>query len=288
MRSTLSVLGLYSYDNTVFSGLKLPACLEPDRDTIVNNILLECAELEVLYPDPGFFKNALMFWSETRQYTWEELWKTMHYKYNPIWNKDGTITETRSGTNTLDINSKETNDSDIKDIETRNLNNIETNNTSNTQSRQSSGNASSVDENEHTGSGSSGGNTDNFVTGFNSNTPVKDRQEASVSSTQQSDNTKNVGSTATAETETIKNDNTGSVNRQDAGTIVHSNVGGENATKNQNELGTSTDSLERVEQGNIGVTSTQSLIKEQREVVLFNVVTFIINDFKKRFCIMLY
>ena len=40
--------------------------------------------------------------------------------------------------------------------------------------------------------------------------------------------------------------------------------------------------------GNIGVTTTQKLIKEQRQIDLFNVYDIIIEDFKMRFCILVY
>lgn len=56
--------------------------------------------------------------------------------------------------------------------------------------------------------------------------------------------------------------------------------------------GTTTDTgtvtREKEEHGNIGVTSTQQLIKEQREVVQLNVIDVIIEDFKRRFCIGVY
>lgn len=40
--------------------------------------------------------------------------------------------------------------------------------------------------------------------------------------------------------------------------------------------------------GNIGVTTTQKLIREQRDIDLFNVYDIIIEDFKMRFCILVY
>ena len=40
--------------------------------------------------------------------------------------------------------------------------------------------------------------------------------------------------------------------------------------------------------GNIGVTTTQKLILEEREIVLFNLYDIIIEDFKMRFCILVY
>lgn len=40
--------------------------------------------------------------------------------------------------------------------------------------------------------------------------------------------------------------------------------------------------------GNIGVTATQDLIKKQREIAEFNIVDYIAESFKKRFCLMIY
>lgn len=40
--------------------------------------------------------------------------------------------------------------------------------------------------------------------------------------------------------------------------------------------------------GNIGVTTTQEMIKEQRDVVKLNIYDYIIESFIKRFCIMIY
>ena len=40
--------------------------------------------------------------------------------------------------------------------------------------------------------------------------------------------------------------------------------------------------------GNIGVTTTQQMIEEQRKTVKFNIYDYIIESFKARFCIMVY
>ena len=46
--------------------------------------------------------------------------------------------------------------------------------------------------------------------------------------------------------------------------------------------------LETRRTGNIGVTTTQQMIREERDVALFNTIEFITNSFKKRFCVMVY
>lgn len=43
-----------------------------------------------------------------------------------------------------------------------------------------------------------------------------------------------------------------------------------------------------INHGNIGVTTTQKLIEEERKVSEFNIIDYIIQSFKKRFCIMVY
>ena len=45
---------------------------------------------------------------------------------------------------------------------------------------------------------------------------------------------------------------------------------------------------EREEHGNIGVTTTQQMIKEEREIAEFSLYKMIIEEFMHRFCIMVY
>lgn len=40
--------------------------------------------------------------------------------------------------------------------------------------------------------------------------------------------------------------------------------------------------------GNIGVTTTQQMIEAERAVVKFNIVDYIVEDFKQRFCLLIY
>lgn len=48
------------------------------------------------------------------------------------------------------------------------------------------------------------------------------------------------------------------------------------------------DTVTTTRTGNIGVTSSQDLLKQEREVADFSTIKFIVNSFKKRFCIMIY
>ena len=60
--ATLSILGLYRYDPTLFDNFQIPTAL--DKTVLIDNLLLECAELEVLYPDLDFLKFIIGRWRE--------------------------------------------------------------------------------------------------------------------------------------------------------------------------------------------------------------------------------
>lgn len=85
--SRMSVLGLYNWDNRLFDPLAVPEGFTPDdKTTLVNNIILECAELEVLYPNVDFFKFAIESWSEKEVITWNRIYSASLLEYNPIEN----------------------------------------------------------------------------------------------------------------------------------------------------------------------------------------------------------
>lgn len=180
--ATLSLLGLYNYDPTILDGLQVPDGV--DRDSLISNLLLETAELEILYPEPDTMSMAIRAWSTKELPIWTKLQATTEFDYNPIWNVDGTETEERDLTYT----------------------------------------------------DQTAGDSVGSVTGYNEDefAPANRAESSSTG------------------------------NRTDKGTITHTRG------------------------GNIGVTSTQSLIQQEREVDLFSVQDHIINSFKQRFCLLVY
>lgn len=95
MSGTLSLLGLYQYNEQLFDGLRIPDGV--DKDTLVKNLLAETAEFEILYPDPEFMANMISVWSAKELPVWEELEKTRHYEYDPISNYDRNEESTNTG-----------------------------------------------------------------------------------------------------------------------------------------------------------------------------------------------
>lgn len=84
MRATLSILGLYEYDNTIFDDIELPDGV--DSVTAIDAILYDCAELEIMYPDPDWMKKLIALWSKRELPVWERIYKAVNMEYNPLEN----------------------------------------------------------------------------------------------------------------------------------------------------------------------------------------------------------
>lgn len=111
----LSILALYNYDETIFDGLELPTAADitddaekvddpwiPDKDDFVAYLCMQAAELELVYASAPVMAAMIGVWSKAHRYEWVQLYNTMLYKYNPIWNKDGEIEEMTAGSGTSD------------------------------------------------------------------------------------------------------------------------------------------------------------------------------------------
>lgn len=201
----LPLIALYNYDNTLFDELAVPDKTDLDaslpyidnvqslsKADLIAELLGELGELTPVYNKPDLLRSMIGTWSRIWKPVWVKLWQTEILKYNPIWNKDGSYTEERTGSNS--------------------------------------------------GSGSTNyGRTDTHsVTGFDTNSYSPDTQEQA-----------------------------GGIDRSQS-------------------AGSYKETLKRTEQGNIGVTTTQAMLKEEREAAVFSVYQYIIEAFKKRFCIMIY
>ena len=94
---TLSVMGLYKIDNGLFSEMVYPSGFTDDeKQTVVGNILVECAELECLFPDPDTMKTMIGLWSKMNISVWERIFTASKLEYNPIENYNRTELETIS------------------------------------------------------------------------------------------------------------------------------------------------------------------------------------------------
>lgn len=91
-KAKLSILGLYQWNNNVFKDMALPEGV--DGEILTWKILEDCAELEVLYSDPEYMQASIYNWSSAMLPGWKKMQEALTADYNPIWNKDGKISET--------------------------------------------------------------------------------------------------------------------------------------------------------------------------------------------------
>lgn len=223
----LSIQGMYEYDNTVFDGFDSPSYTDDNnvvhtlnREDVINNILLQCAELELLYPSIEMMKFAIGVWSASNSRTWDKLYKSMFLNYNPIWNVDAdeTVKLQHGHTETRTPNLTDTRIPNLTDTQRPDLTNTES------------------------------------VQGFNS----------------------------PSWSESNKVVNSGSLTLEQHGTETDVHTG----TDTMAHTGMDTTTIKRT--GNIGVTSSQSLVLSEREVAEFSIIEYITQSFKERFCLLVY
>ena len=236
----LDIIGLYNYDPTLFSAFQVPTSITwvehgPDGDTthtetipytkqnIIDNILLECAELEVLYPDPDYMKLAIGTWSTKRLYTWQRIADVLFRKYDPFVNINRH--EWRTTKEDRDLAKSETRD--LAGSETRDL----------------------------------AGTNDSTVTGN-----VNAFNDSSANGVQRDKVTTDQDTT-----------DTGSIDTTDTGTVDYTDTG----------TVTTTDDYHI--EGDSAIRDAQDIIRLETEQRLANdLIDIIIEDFKKRFCLMVY
>lgn len=242
MRATLSILGLYQREPTLFDELELPAGMK--KDVLIDNILYEAASLEAYYPDPNFMKFMIGRWSFMNQNVWQKLYDTTVLEYNPIYNYDRTEewTENEKMLDGRTAASTET--------ETRNLKTGETSRTD------SNGDVTTTGTMK----------TELNVSGYNEVTFTPSEETIETPDTMTSNNVVVDGARDVTDTGTV------SIDKKD------------------------TESLDRKRDnlrsgrafGNIGVTTTQQMIQQERETVTFNMYKVITDSFVDRFCLMVY
>lgn len=228
MEARLTLSGLVVYDTTLFDNMVLPTpptaadigveaeqirqAWTIDKTTLINYLCMRTASMSLVYPDLDYMKTALHTWSAMHIQTWQRLFDSWFYRYNPIWNKDGKFNTT------------------IHDIRL---------------------NYGSSNADARTEGGA--GNT-HYTHGYDSNVVV-DPANLAWTHSDKDDSTSNSHNYGTGQFS-----NTDDLTHQEA----------------------------RTEQGNIGITTTQQMIKEERDLAFFNLFDVIADSFIKFFCVAVY
>ena len=84
---------MHLWDGDLFDDIALPAGM--DKATVVNQIMLDNALLEVVYPEHDLLEGLIKAHFLARQLDYQRLWDAVSQTYNPLYNLDrkNTLTE---------------------------------------------------------------------------------------------------------------------------------------------------------------------------------------------------
>ena len=391
IRPLISILTLYQIDDTLFDNMELPSRPFTDRgyedlfltgwdlnkDTLVENLLMELAELNVLYTDPVFMKYAITTWSKKNKAVWQALYETLFFKYNPIWNKDGslkhtaeetrnlangltvsgtgsgTLTETTGNTRVTDADEvtqrnevsrrtiTEGMDGTVTETETPRVQDTaqttyntneerdyltthggtvvtdktvsgtqnelsEDNWTENTTTQVSAFDATTWQNREKSDTTHAGTGEKNIIHSDTGRDTVTDTSTVADTGDLAKTGTETLVTSHSGENEKVTDYDTTKTTQDnltehvddtsreldetvtDSGTRSQTTSSTDSRTQSGTDTGTVETEFTDQEYGNIGVTMTQQLIEAERDLVRFNIYDLIIDDFKQRFCVLIY
>ena len=248
--ASLSLYGIFQYDDTILDGLNVPTGMDPD--TVKNMLLIETAGMSILYPDAPFLKKAIALWSAERSDVWQKLYNTTVLEYDPIENYDR-----REESSEENIGNELTQSAQERSTDS-----------------QTSGSSLEHRSGETVGSSQEHRSGDNTATA--ANTAYNSNDFADTSKSTSSGHDDSTGSTL------------GSTSDDVQGSTVTAGSGKENVAGSENRSKSDLRRLTSRIHGNIGVTTSQQMIMSEREVAEFCMVDYIVNDFISRFCVMVY
>ena len=82
------------------------------------------------------------------------------------------------------------------------------------------------------------------------------------------------------EKDTVSNSGSTTYGKTNTNTTRYGHTNGNTYSKNDTE--------QIRAHGNIGVTTTQQMIEQERDMAKFNIFQFILDEFKQRFCVLVY
>lgn len=268
--ANLSIMGLYQNDNTVLDLMEFPEDFtDAQKQNVKENILIECAELEFLYPAPLVAKNIIGIWSKKEVPYWNRVYKASLLEYNPIENYRRNETETIEDGKTEQHSGTDTNTAGGSDALAR----------TGTETARASGSDSNSGSSTSKETNSGTDTVNNKITGFDSNTLVAHDSSDTVHGHVIDNTASGTSSTTYGRTDTNTLNTTDTTTYGKTDTFLH-------GEKIEHE-----GSCERsvLAYGNIGVTTSQDMLTQEMEIAkIIQVVPIIIESFKNRFCLMVY
>lgn len=279
LRSEMSVWGLYNYDYHIFLSLQIPDNL--NREQFIHALLVECMDLEVLYPDPEFMRDAIRSWSLAMLHSWQQIKDALYSNYTIIENYNRTETWNDSNSRTEKWTDGNTRTSSDTDTTSQTVNGSD----HNTRTDDTKSVVNGTTGHNGTVTGNNGSTTTQSAMAYNDNTWKGQTKEEVTANTSNTTNETGSNNSTQTDTGTVKND--GTHNETTTGNITRSG----SVTDAGSRDGTIGDSGSRTGNvhGNIGVTTSQQMIEAEIALrVNYQLTYIIINQFKQKFCLLVY
>lgn len=300
--ANLSIMGLYNNDETVLDLMQFPdGFTDAQKQNVKENILIECAELEFLYPAPAVAKSIIGIWSQKEKPYWNRVYQASLAEYNPIENYRRNETETivdgkteeHSGTDTQTAGGSDTLARAGTDTNTES--GTETFGRTGTDTNTASGSDTTTGSSESKDTNSGTDTVLNKITGFDSNDLVNhDSSDTThghvVENEAEGTNTQSYGRVDTLQHNTTDTTTFGKVDTMQHNTTDTQTYGKTDTFRHGEKIEHEGNSERTVlAYGNIGVTTSQDMLTQELELAkIIQVVPIIIESFKNRFCLMVY
>lgn len=269
-------MGLTNWNDGLFDLLVIPEGL--NKDTFTDNLVTETAELEVLYPNYEVMRTLIGVWSHKMLPVWQHLYETTMYEYNPIENYNRTEIETINGEGSRIHSGTDSTTTGGRDITTMGG--------SDTSTMGGSDTTTHGGQNSHNQTTTKTGDNRHSIAGFDS-VPTANSDGLVLNDTDDAHSTEIIsGSETFGKTETLQHGRTETLQHGRTETLQHGKT--EQLVHGEHIADTNESTRENHTSGNIGVTTTQKMIREEREIAEFNIYDRMIKDFMDRFCIMVF
>lgn len=291
----LTFLGAYGYYEgrevngepiDLFDFFQVPEGLE--KDIIINDIMYRAGEFELLYLNPEYTRFSLGVFSQKWASTWQKWYDALMEEYNPLENYNrheeyidkhtGSQSNSSRGSDTVNNTGSQTNSESIQAtgetiLEERgskitNISNSET---------------ESVDNNDTS-------ETLNSIYAYNENDDNTDPAPNNKSFTEETKNDSRISQGAGSTTEKPELDTTSTRNLLDTKSGLRVDNLSEEKTSSEDNFRVDNLQTEHTAHlyGNIGVTTSQQMLKEELEIRKNNIYNMIADMVIQEFCIMIY
>lgn len=278
-RLTITLMNMYQAENSLFDDLALPKHVV--KNDFLQRLMIEAGELEVYITRPEILKMAIGSWSRGKLPAWERIADIYDFEYNPIWNVDGEVVH--SGTHSTesedDRNTERGIDREYNRTRNETMNHEGSGESSTTKTETSSGNKNETLQDTKNETTTSQLAADNVESWSNDTKTVSDITDNQTKNTKEG---QTVNGSESSTTSDEAEDNT----RE---TIGDTDVTSDVTTDSGSSRSSGSDAWTERRTGNIGVTTTQKMMTEEYDFWnKYDLYGYLIQEFKREFCLLVY